>query len=235
MGKPENAHTMPDAKQAKWTKERIYQLLDENDKAVKRAVLAIYRRQTADERSVHGTRHVNGVGFNKMDANFMTAMAVGILDEGKPGARPFTPKMLEASRRGIKKYWRQLLIEIERLQEGKQAEVLPVDQPKPEPKDAKVVALPVKHRYVPTVTRPAEVLKREEITLHGQRVEVFEYEAGKYYVEASDLQLTPGEWPIAMAAPRFGNGQSFLFMRNTSGGCEYRQAAGGIELLVFND
>lgn len=46
-----------------WNKERIAKLLNENDKAVERAVIAIYDRQTHDEKATEATRHNNGRGF----------------------------------------------------------------------------------------------------------------------------------------------------------------------------
>jgi hypothetical protein len=38
-------------------------LLAENDRAVERAIVAIYRRQTEDEKEIRDTRHRNGRGF----------------------------------------------------------------------------------------------------------------------------------------------------------------------------
>lgn len=51
------------------TKEQIKSLLLSSDRAVERAMCALYARQTADERSSGTTQHLNGRGFNAFDAN----------------------------------------------------------------------------------------------------------------------------------------------------------------------
>lgn len=52
-----------------WTKERIGRLLRCNDRAVERAVCALYARQTHDERSSDVTRHTNSRGFTAAHAS----------------------------------------------------------------------------------------------------------------------------------------------------------------------
>lgn len=52
-----------------WNKERIAKLLNENDKAVERAIIAIYDRQTQDEKATSDTRHNNGRGFRANHAS----------------------------------------------------------------------------------------------------------------------------------------------------------------------
>jgi hypothetical protein len=51
-----------------WTTDRIVQLLNTSDRAVERAVVAIYQRQTADEQAASVTCHDNTVGFSGCDA-----------------------------------------------------------------------------------------------------------------------------------------------------------------------
>lgn len=46
-----------------WTRETIKALIERSDEAVERAVLAIWRRQTEDEKDAEETKHRNGVGF----------------------------------------------------------------------------------------------------------------------------------------------------------------------------
>ena len=46
-----------------WTRDKIDHLLRTNDRAVERAILAIWRRQTSDEQRAGDTKHNNGVGF----------------------------------------------------------------------------------------------------------------------------------------------------------------------------
>lgn len=49
--------------QKTWTKDAIVGLLQNNDKAVERAMVAIWERQTMDEQSSETTNHHNNVGF----------------------------------------------------------------------------------------------------------------------------------------------------------------------------
>ncbi len=48
-----------------WTKDRMIALLDSNDLAVERALVAIYDRQTHDEKAESQTKHHNARGFRK--------------------------------------------------------------------------------------------------------------------------------------------------------------------------
>ncbi len=48
-----------------WTKESIQHLLNTNDLAVERAIVAIYDKQTQDEKRDSETKHHNAVGFRK--------------------------------------------------------------------------------------------------------------------------------------------------------------------------
>lgn len=58
-----------------WTRDEIIPMLLQSDKAVGRALLAIYERQTQDEQSAGTTKYHNGVGFSAFDAEIMTSMA----------------------------------------------------------------------------------------------------------------------------------------------------------------
>lgn len=51
-----------------WTRDEINALLRRNPKAVERAMLALFARQTADEQATDATRHHNGRGFNAPSA-----------------------------------------------------------------------------------------------------------------------------------------------------------------------
>jgi hypothetical protein len=59
--------------------EYISWLLATNDRAVERAIVVLYNRQTVDEKAAEGTRHRNGRGFNIADAKKGTYMAKWIL------------------------------------------------------------------------------------------------------------------------------------------------------------
>ncbi len=86
-----------------WTPAAIAALLDRNDLAVERAVLAIYRRQTSDERESASTRHDNGVGFSAVHAGLGSYYARWILS-----GRRLDGRHLEKARRMMHRYVGQL-------------------------------------------------------------------------------------------------------------------------------
>lgn len=46
-----------------WTRAEIENLINNNDVAVGRAIVALYERQTADEQASETTNHHNNIGF----------------------------------------------------------------------------------------------------------------------------------------------------------------------------
>jgi hypothetical protein len=46
-----------------WTREEIIEMLETNPRAVERAMVAIWKRQTQDEQRDFTTRHSNNIGF----------------------------------------------------------------------------------------------------------------------------------------------------------------------------
>lgn len=88
-----------------WTKEQIIELLENNDKAVTRAVIAIYERQTADEQLTFSTRVNNDIGFNHADASYLSYCAKYAIDRRVL----LSGKHLEKARKKIRKYWKQLV------------------------------------------------------------------------------------------------------------------------------
>jgi hypothetical protein len=46
-----------------WTRTEIEEMINGNDRAVERAMVAIWERQTADEQATQTTNHHNGRGF----------------------------------------------------------------------------------------------------------------------------------------------------------------------------
>ena len=86
-----------------WTPDAVRTLLDRNPRAVERAVLAIYRRQTLDERETEETRHHNEVGFSAFHAGRGSYYARWILT-----GRRLTGGHLEKARRMMKHYAGQL-------------------------------------------------------------------------------------------------------------------------------
>jgi len=87
-----------------WRKETIQELLEKNDTAVLRAVLAIYDRQTEDEKDIRGTRHLNSVGYSGVDGEIMSSFARQIQKRNS-----LSPKQMVIARKKMKRYWRQLV------------------------------------------------------------------------------------------------------------------------------
>jgi len=58
-----------------WTRTEIEALINSNDRAVERAMVAIWERQTADEQETQNTRHHNGRGFAAWSARSGTYFA----------------------------------------------------------------------------------------------------------------------------------------------------------------
>lgn len=57
------------------TIEYISWCLATNDRAVEKAILVLYKRQTPDEQATKSTRHRNNRGFNSADARIGTYLA----------------------------------------------------------------------------------------------------------------------------------------------------------------
>lgn len=87
----------------KAAKLALQALLDSNDKAVYRAILLIYARQTAGEKTTMSTLEDNGIGFSGCDAELLSSYATQIQTRGW-----LTTNQLPHARRKIRKYWRQL-------------------------------------------------------------------------------------------------------------------------------
>ena len=85
------------------TKDSILAIIDRNDIAVGRALLALFNRQTAEERSTAATVEQNGQGFNGVDASFGTSLAVQFRDKGS-----LSPRQIACGRKMLRKYAGQL-------------------------------------------------------------------------------------------------------------------------------
>lgn len=86
-----------------WTKEVIKAKLEEDDKWLCRALIAIYRKQTLEEQNIENTKNLNKVGFNKFDAQFLTSLAKSFMKWGS-----LTPKQMRYCRKKMSKYSSQL-------------------------------------------------------------------------------------------------------------------------------
>ena len=86
-----------------WTKDDIKTLLQTNDMAVEKGILRLYSLQTEEERAAGATVVYNGMGFNGVDATFLTSIAQWLL-----AGKKLTKSQLHHSRRKILKYSGQL-------------------------------------------------------------------------------------------------------------------------------
>src|SRR6188768_583217 len=86
-----------------WNKAKIEALLVKSNPAVERAILAIYERQTQDEKVTSGTRHRNSRGFSAAHVSKGSYYARWVL-----GGRHLTGHHLANARRIALHYTQQL-------------------------------------------------------------------------------------------------------------------------------
>ena len=86
-----------------WTEEKIVALINSNDRAVEKAMVAIFNRQTTDEKVEKATKHSNSVGFSAPDAGKGSYYAKWVL-----GGYKLTGIHLAKAREIAIKYRRQL-------------------------------------------------------------------------------------------------------------------------------
>lgn len=77
-----------------YTRESIEKMLETNDKAIARALVALYKRQTSDEQNAEMTKYRNGRGFTAAHGEIGSSMAKFYLERGY-----LTPKQIA--------YWRK--------------------------------------------------------------------------------------------------------------------------------
>lgn len=65
-----------------WKVDEIRYLLETNNSAVIRGLIAIYNKQTQDEKIMNETKHSNGVGFTGADAKVLSNMAKYAISKG---------------------------------------------------------------------------------------------------------------------------------------------------------
>lgn len=88
----------------KWNRENLWAILSTNDEQLAKALVALYDRQTEEEQASNQTTSANGIGFNGVDAPFLSSCAEGVKKYGR-----LTPKQVASVRRTIKKYVGQLV------------------------------------------------------------------------------------------------------------------------------
>lgn len=86
-----------------WTEKEIYDLIQNNDKVLYRALKRIYAKQTSDEQIAGTTMHHNGVGFNGADSKFMSGVCKYLINTGR-----LTNSQKYVARKRLVKYNRQL-------------------------------------------------------------------------------------------------------------------------------
>ena len=91
--------------------EMIKENFENSDAWVCRAVVRIYGLQTEDEQMAQTTKENNGVGFNGVDARFLSSLALQIQENErtKKFASNLSPKQMQLAREKIKKYAKQIL------------------------------------------------------------------------------------------------------------------------------
>lgn len=94
--------------------DSILKALDENPRAVMKAIVIVGDNQTAEEMAQEATLQHNGVGFTGTDARFGTYL-YGQIRSG----RGLSPKMLESARKMAKKYARTQLLAAAKLKQDK--------------------------------------------------------------------------------------------------------------------
>lgn len=85
-------------------KAYIQALIKNNDKAVERAILAIYEKQTIEEQQKLISIENNKAGFGKIDAKEMGELALKLKNGEK-----LSESELAKSRNKMMKYWKQLM------------------------------------------------------------------------------------------------------------------------------
>lgn len=86
-----------------WEEDEIKSLVQTNDKVLYGALKNLYNCQTADEQTDADTRHANGVGFNAIDAPFLTSVSQFLMKRGF-----LTDKQKQITRKKLVKYNKQL-------------------------------------------------------------------------------------------------------------------------------
>lgn len=92
-----------------WTRDEINALLNRSDAAVERAIVVLFKRQTADEQSSENTKYQNSVGFSSAHAHTGTYLAKWILS-----GKHLNGRFLERARHIALLHSRQLVEEANR-------------------------------------------------------------------------------------------------------------------------
>ena len=91
------------SKRTDWTKDEIKSKLATDNAWLIRGLLAIYAGQTQEEKTYGMTKEDNGIGFNALDAEILTAFALQYKQ-----FRRLSPRQIELTRKKLMKYAGQL-------------------------------------------------------------------------------------------------------------------------------
>jgi hypothetical protein len=101
-----------DATSKVWTPEEIKENLRSNDVWVVRAILALFKKQTAVEQNAENTLEDNGVGFNAADSAILSSFAKQIIrwesTTSQQFPTPLSSRQMEIARKKVIKYAKQL-------------------------------------------------------------------------------------------------------------------------------
>lgn len=100
-----------------WNKAKVETLLRDNDRADEHAIVAIYDRQTQDEKASSNTKHNNARGFHANHASRGSYYARWVL-----GGRRLTGHHLDSARK-IALHYRKQLAEIANALEADKAKI----------------------------------------------------------------------------------------------------------------
>lgn len=94
-----------------FTKEALIHLLATNDKAVERAIMVLYERQTTSEQAAHASLTRNNRGFMQCHAAVGTSMAKAYLRYGSLTQNKinYWRRLDSKGKMKIARYWSQLL------------------------------------------------------------------------------------------------------------------------------
>jgi hypothetical protein len=91
-----------------FTKEFIKDKLNTNQAWLERGIVAIWKYQTATEQRQDRTVEDNGVGFNGIDAKFLSSLAKWIQNSKFAEGERLSPKQAFVARKKMAKYAGQL-------------------------------------------------------------------------------------------------------------------------------
>ena len=91
-----------------YTKEFIQEKLTSDPRWIERALIVMLNRQTEDERTDGKTKHFNGMGYSGVDSRYLTYCSKWVRS-----GKHLNEKHLEKCGMKLKKYWKQILEEIQ--------------------------------------------------------------------------------------------------------------------------